>query len=896
MFQTDKLQGSILIADDNPNNLNVLRKILTDQGYKVYPVPSGELALKVVQKSQPDIILLDIMMPPGMDGYEVCARLKSDEQTRDIPVIFISAPDETAYKIKAFEAGCADYIVKPFQAEEVSARVRTHLNLRYMQKHLLEQNRQLQFQTMLLEQIKDGIAAVDMEGRITYINSAAAGIKGKTPDELIGKKACVFGESPSSKKKMLQNTLKHGKWQGTISDSVIKGNRRTMEVRTWLVYDTDRKPTGMIGIGSDVTEKIQVTDALRQSETRYRELFEAMSSGVAVCEAVNNGKNFVFREFNSAGEKIEGIKREDIIGKPVTEVFPGVRAFGLLEAFQRVWRTGMPEIFPPTFYSDNQRIGWRENRIYKLPSGEIVSVYDDVAEKIKAQQEIVKAKEAANEANEAKSDFLANMSHEIRTPLNAIMGFSEILMNEAQNVRQKSFLENIYLSGKALLSLMEDILDLSKIEAGRLELQPEPLSIRELLNEIEVMFFRKIRKKGLDFKIIIHEDTPDRLVLDRIRFRQVLINLADNAVKFTHQGYVEMRVRGEGSEVRGQGSGGNTSHLSPLTPHLTLIIEIADTGIGIPQDQQIAIFERFQQQKGQKIGEYAGTGLGLSITQKLVQMMNGYISVQSEAGKGSIFRIVLSDVVTVGAPDTVKASSKPDDTETEFRPATIMIVDDAASNRELIREYLKDTAFSVIEAESGDHSLSLLEEENIRPDLILMDLKMPGRNGYEVTEIIKNSKLSGSVPVIALTASAMKKEEPDIRKLFDGYLQKPVSKIKLLSEIKKFLSSEVKKILPAQAVEKIELPEETKKNLPEILKILQKKFMPRWKEIQEVFFINDITDFAESLKDFAVKYHIPFLTDYSQRLYDNAWSINIEEMESLMAEFPSVVDEVKKQK
>ncbi|OQX26330.1 MAG: hypothetical protein BWK80_11085 [Desulfobacteraceae bacterium IS3] len=892
MFQTDKLQGSILIADDNPNNLNVLRKILTDQGYKVYPVPSGELALKVVQKSQPDIILLDIMMPPGMDGYEVCARLKSDEQTRDIPVLFISAPDETVYKVKAFEAGCADYIVKPFQAEEVSARVRTHLNLRYMQKQLLEQNRQLQFQAMLLEQIKDGIAAVDMEGRITYINGAAAGIKGKTPDELIGKKACVFGESPAVKKKVLQNTLKHGKWQGTISDSVTNGTRRTMEVRTWLVYDTDRKPTGMIGIGSDVTEKNQVTDALRQSETRYRELFEAMSSGVAVCEAVNNGKNFVFREFNSAGEKIEGIKRENIIGKPVTEVFPGVRALGLLEAFQRVWRTGMPEIFPPTFYSDNQRTGWRENRIYKLPSGEIVSVYDDVAEKIKAQQELVKAKEAAEAANHAKSDFMANMSHEIRTPLNAVLGFSEILMNEAQNVRQKAFLENIYLSGKALLSLMEDILDLSKIEAGRLELQPEPLSIRELLNEIEVMFFRKVRKKGLNFKIIIHEDTPDWLLLDRVRFRQVLINLADNAVKFTHQGYVEMRVRGEGSEVRGQGSGGNTSHLSPLT----LIIEIADTGIGIPQDQQIVIFESFQQQKGQKSGEYAGTGLGLSITKKLIQMMNGNISVQSEAGKGSIFRIILSDVRTVEQPDTVKASSKPDDTETEFRPATIMIVDDVASNRELIREYLKDAAFSVIEAESGDHALSLLEKENIRPDLILMDLKMPGRNGYEVTEIIKNSKLSGSVPVIALTASAIKKDEPNIRKLFDGYLHKPVSKTELLSEIKKFLSFTGGKTLPAQTVEKTELPEETKKNLPEILKILQKKFMPRWKEIQEVFFINDITDFAESLKDFAIKYHIPFLTDYSQRLYDNAWSINIEEMESLMAEFPSVVDEIKKQK
>ncbi len=911
MLEADRLQGNVLIADDNPNNLTVLRKILTEQGYKVYPVLNGELALKVVHQLQPDMILLDIMMPPGMNGYEVCARLKSDRQTRDIPVLFISALGEADYKAKAFEAGGVDYIAKPFQVEEVLARVKTHLSLRGMQKQLQDQNRQLQFQSMLLEQIKDGIAAVDMEGKITYINESAARLTGKMPAELIGKKAFVFGESPESREKVIQNTLRHGKWEGVIADAVIGGSRKIIEIRTWLVRDTDQKPGGMVGIGTDVTEKIQVTDILRQSEARYRELFESMNSGVAVYEAVNDGENFVFREFNRAGEKIEGVKREHIIGKPVTEVFPGVRAFGLLEVLQRVWRTGRPEVFPPALYSDSHRAGWRESHIYKLPSGEIVSVYDDVTEKMKVQQELLKAKETAETANRSKSEFLANMSHEIRTPLNAIMGFSEILASESQNFRQKTFLQNIHASGKALLALIGDILDLSKIEAGRLELYPEPVNIKNLINEIEVIFSEKAEKKGLDFNFLIDKDMPEGLMLDRVRFRQILINLIDNAVKFTHHGYVEVAVRGQRLGVRGQER--QQSGASPRTPHpspLTLIIEIADTGIGIPRDQHRLIFESFQQQKGQKIGEYRGTGLGLSLTEKLIHKMNGSISIQSEVGKGSVFRIVLSDVEIAEAPAPVNISSDPDETEAEFKPAAIMIVDDAASSRELIRAYLKDTAaFSLIEAESGDHALALLEEKGIKPDLILMDLKMPGKNGYETTEIIRNNKKSAEIPVIALTASAMEKDKKIIANFFSGYLQKPVSKSDLISEIKKILSCEVSGTtqetsaaepqnlasLPYNAsAQTPEKKEETKKNLSDTVKMLKKEFIPRWEEIREVFFINDITEFAENLKAFAVKHRISLLADYSQRLYDNAWSINIEEMESLMAEFPSVVDKIEK--
>jgi len=334
-----------------------------------------------------------------------------------------------------------------------------------------------------------------------------------------------------------------------------------------------------------------------------------------------------------------------------------------------------------------------------------------------------KAKEQADIANKSKSEFLANMSHEIRTPMNAILGFSEILLSQIKTPKYEEYLRTIVNSGKTLLSIINDILDLSKIEAGRLELTYEPVDISGILEEIKMIFSQKVKEKNLKFILDINSDGRKGFVLDEVRIRQIVLNLVGNAIKFTEKGHVRVGL--------------STKSNSNDPEKIDLLIEVEDTGIGVSEAEKERIFGAFIQQSNQSTKKYGGTGLGLAICKKLIERMNGTITLESEVGKGSCFTVTIRDLDTFDLKDFQKETTLPRDLDIMFEPTTILVVDDIKHNRDLVKGYLENNNLTIFEATNGREAVELVKTTT--PSLILMDIWMPELNGYDATQQIKNA-------------------------------------------------------------------------------------------------------------------------------------------------------------
>lgn len=489
-------------------------------------------------------------------------------------------------------------------------------------------------------------------------------------------------------------------------------------------------------------------------------------------------------------------------------------------------------------------------------------------------EELKKAKDIAENIAKQKSEFLANMSHEIRTPMNSVIGFTEILEKEIKNPLHKEYLDSIKKGGNSLLRIINDILDLSKIEAGKLEIRNESLNPVNMFLEIESIFHSKIISKNINFVLDIDKNIPKYIIIDGVRIRQILFNLIGNAIKFTQKGQIKLKVE--------------NIYKDNVKSKIDLLFSVEDTGIGIDEKNLESIFNAFEQANNNDVAKYGGTGLGLAICTKLVHMMNGEISVKSEKNKGSIFTVILRDIPVSSMQEEI-VTQKLLTSNIEFEKAQILVVDDVEENRKLVLASLKDFDIDIIMAQNGQEALDKLK--NINVDLILMDLRMPVMDGYEAANIIKNSSKLKDIPLIALTASVMGKDLEKVSQFgFDGYLRKPVILDDLIEELAKYLKYHFinKDIIEENRDKIIDL---NRLNL--VIEKLENEFKNEWLNIKDAGDFTLMEIFAQKLNQLSIDEDIYLLKDYADELIKNVESFDIEKVDYLMNSYLDLIDNLK---
>jgi signal transduction histidine kinase/DNA-binding NarL/FixJ family response regulator len=493
----------------------------------------------------------------------------------------------------------------------------------------------------------------------------------------------------------------------------------------------------------------------------------------------------------------------------------------------------------------------------------------DAAKSARRAELLHDEKQQSEQASQQKSSFLATMSHEIRTPLNAILGFGELLMQEALNDKKRRYAESIVRSGRSLLQLINDLLDLSKIEAGMVEITRTPVNVRELAEFARQLFSLQCASKGVELRVQVDDDVPQSLLLDGARLRQVLLNLAGNAIKFTTQGHVRLHFHG--------------GHATGLRDRFALVLEVADTGSGIPAARLEDIFEPFVQAKATRDAEMKGTGLGLAIVKRLTRLMGGTVTVRSEEGKGSTFIVTLPQVPISARPPASTETRHEEADFNQLTPSKILIVDDNPVNLALAHGYFDSTHHAITTAANGREALDRMHEH--RPDIVLMDIRMPVMDGRTALHELRQRRDLATLPVIAVTASSMSAEEGELRSTFDGYVRKPYSRAELFEEMARFIQPHTAGLRVDTAA--FEMPAKTA--WQPLATRLREIAQQDWPAVREGMALSEVTRFAAMLRSLAQSAECPPLETLATRIHSLAESFALDELEETLASFPDFI-------
>jgi len=788
----------ILIVEDDLVDRKILERALAQSSLEVatiWPAASLADAVTLLEKERPDIVLLDLGLPDSR-GLESVSLLQA--WMDEIPIIVLSGLEDEQTAVRAVQQGVQDYLAKDAINSGVLSRV-----IRYAIERK-EHERQLRaaedcYRT-IFENSAVAIMMTDDTARIVSWNRLTEELLGMDRSDLFRREIETLYPKREWQR-LLSLHIERGESQRHLEAKMVRKTGQIIDVDSSvsLLKGSHGEITGAIAVVKDITTRKEAERALREREERLNLAISGADLGTWDWDIVTGHV-----EFNR--------RWADMVGYAIDELAPHVDTWGqllhpddtletrsVIEAHLR-GETASFEIE----YRLRHKCG---HSVWILDKGKVIErdgegkalracgTHLDVTQRKEAEARLKQAKERAEQmsrelmeattranemaaraeaANAAKSQFLANMTHEIRTPMNAIIGFSDILAEQELAAEQTGYVDLIRNSGRHLLNLINDILDLSKIEAGRFQVELRHCELATMLHSVEAMMRTLADKKGLEFKVIKGPDVPDLMHTDSSRLQQCLVNLLSNAIKFTQAGHVHLRVFLDGQRS------------DPC-----LRFDVEDTGIGISPEKQETVFEAFTQADGTTTRKYGGTGLGLAITKKLAGLLGGTLALRSQPGQGSVFSLTMpaglcpSDTPAAQGPSTVErvAVESPRTQELRFR-GRVLVAEDVQTNQILIKLLLERLGLDVTLVENGNEAVR--EATGDSYDLILMDVQMPEKNGHEATRELRC--LGVTAPIVALTAHAMKEDrQACLAAGCDDYLTKPIDRDKLVDVLARYL-------------------------------------------------------------------------------------------------------------